>query len=208
LYIAQDRTGRFQKISLHASGRFRLAFHENYHQGLVDGGIVDPSVNRAITVWDRPAGNGKAAQLAVSILLPSTDYRIPLNEAEFTKATSLFKIEPGNALEIGIFLSERHSDDLEQKLAKVGIPVWYADLGGAGTSSVVIRQVTFDRTEFVSKLPVTLPARSIHEPAEMPTDQAPVKTGLGALLFNDATTAGMLRVVELSGITLSKTRKD
>ncbi|WP_141245282.1 hypothetical protein [Mesorhizobium sp. WSM4313] len=59
LYIAQAATGRSLKISLHASGRFRDAFEDGFHRGLVELGIVDPAANRAITVWDRPDGNGR-----------------------------------------------------------------------------------------------------------------------------------------------------
>lgn len=204
LYVAQDGTKRSLKMSLHGSGRFRLAFQNEYHQGLIDRGLVDTVANRAITVWDRPAGNGSAARLVVSMLLPAMYYEIDLNPADFTKATSLFKVEPGNALEIGIFHSERFTEDLEGKLANVGKPIWYADLDGAGTFTVVVRQRAFDPTAFLPQEPMTLPARAIHNPAKMPTDEKPVKTGLRALIFNDPVKEGVLRVIEVARITLSK----
>lgn len=203
LYISQDQTGRCWKISLHKSGRFRLAFHDDYHRGLIDKGIVDPAANRAVTVWDRPDGEGKAAWLAVSILLPAVFYQTSFNKADFTKATNLFSVDRGNALEIGIFLSQRFSDDLEGKLEKVGLPVWYADLEDAGTFSVVVRQRPFDPAVHLPK-PMTIPIEAFHSREDLPTDDAPVRTGLGSLLFNDPVVEGVLRVMEVSGVTLTK----
>lgn len=203
LYIGQESTGRFQKISLHESGRFRLAFQNDYHQGLIDAGIVDPGTNRAITLWDRPAGDGRAAQLVVSILLPALYYETDFDPTDFDKATNLFTVASGNALEIGIFLSERYSDDLEGKLETVGLPVWYADLKGAGTFSVVIRQRAFEPKASLPK-PMTVPSSVFHDLAQMPTDEAPVRTGLRALLYNDPVAEGLLRVIDVGGITLTK----
>ncbi|WP_458392401.1 hypothetical protein [Sinorhizobium medicae] len=190
------------KVSLHASGRFRVAFHESYHRDLIDKGIVDPAANRAVTVWDRPDGEGKAAWLVASIQLPAAFYRTPFNEADFTKATNLFNIDQGNALEIGIFLSPRFSDDLEGKLAKVGTPVWYADLEDAGAFSVVVRQLPFD-PESLPK-PLIIPVEALHSRKDVPTDEAPIRNGLGCLLFNDPVADGVLRVVEVGGVTMTK----
>ncbi|MCY1329671.1 hypothetical protein D9M68_354240 [compost metagenome] len=196
-------TGQFLKISLHASGRFRVAFHDAYHKNLIDKGIVDPAANRAVTVWDRPDGEGKVAWLAVSILLPADFYHTLFNKADFTKATNLFSVDHGNALEIGIFLSHRFSDDLEGKLEKIGLPVWYADLENVGTFSVVVRQRPFDPAVHLPK-PVQIPVEAFHNSDDLPTDDAPVRTGLGSLLFNDPVAEGVLRVTEVSGVTLTK----
>lgn len=203
LYISQAATGRYHKISLHKSGRFRVAFHNEYYQGLIDKGVVDPAANRAITVWDRPDGAGKAAVIAVSILLPANFFRIELRDTDFTKATNLFEVQPGNALEIGIFISEQFSNELEGILEKVGKPVWYSDLEDAGTFSVVVRQRPFDPAIYLPK-PITIPASVFHSREGLPTDDAPVRTGIGSLLFNDPVVDGVLRIMEVSGATLTK----
>ncbi|PBB21365.1 hypothetical protein [Mesorhizobium sp. WSM4313] len=136
----------------------------------------------------------------MSILLPAIYFNIDFKQSDFTKATTLFQVEPGNA---GIFMSECFTDKLEGILAKVGTPVWSADLGDAGTFSIVVRQRTFDPITSLP-MPVTLPNRAIFDPDQVPIEETPVKTGFRALLYNDPVAEGALRVLDVGGVTLSK----
>lgn len=194
-YVAPERVGGCLKISLHLKGGFRLAFVREFVNRMAEAGVKVP--NRDIVVWPKPDIAGTGASHVLSILLPTRNYTQPAPKG---KRYLAFGAEtPSNAVEVGLFYSKQ---PIEVPLQKVGLPVAYATLDNGDIYSVAVRARNIDlHPEMFPPVPVE--KVKAFRPDGVPEIGMP-KRGLKMLAFSDPAKTGVLQIVEIGDVTMSR----
>lgn len=112
----------------------------------------------------------------------------------------VFGIAPSCALEIGIFLSKKPQASLEDKFARIGMPLVHVSIDGWCDVSVVVRSTDFDRSLLGKngKLssPDMIPFVKIEIGETVPN--------LNVVLFNGPKDGEALQILEVGGVCLTR----
>jgi hypothetical protein len=190
------------KISLHASGVCRLALTETQMK-LLDAQDLEQPTDRAFVKWRRATTPASGAVHVASVLFP-LDY-LHLNAPQGTAKKPIFLFEasePGHAVEFGFF-SRMPTAALEQKLVRIGKPLFRTDLDNGESVSMVVRLVEFDPNVLPTSDRLNKGRRLLLDGDALP-EPGTEEHGLTAALWNKPKDRETLRIIEIGGITLAR----
>ena len=207
-YIGARSIFGSMKISLHASGICRVAMTDHQSKFLIEQGLMQPEDDRAFLKWRRTDTKETGAVHVVSLIFPIAHMH---HEAALGSAKKpLFKFEapddPAKAVEFGFFFSRVPPEELEQKLVRIGMPLFWTGLDNGETVSIVVRVSSFDpailpRTENLNKSQVRI----------LSVDAIPEfggqRSDLTAALWNKPKDGESLQIIEVGGVTLRTSTK-
>ena len=122
---ARSVMGTF-KISLHTSGKCRLALEKTYFDFAVDRGLIPAEEDRAWVKWWRSPTPSVGAVLVVGLVFPTDFLHLDAPTATAEKPFVFLQAAPqGKAVEIGFFYSREPVNTLEPKLLEFGIPLFW-----------------------------------------------------------------------------------
>jgi len=191
------------KISLHASGICRMALTEKHMTLLHQQGIAPPD-DRALVKWRRPPAPESGAHLAVVLVFP-TDH-LDLDNPEWkdsNKPLLLFEsAASGKAVELGFFYSREPKETLEPRFMEIGKPLFYTDLDNGEFVWLVAREWDFDSTSIPTAEQFNMGTSTSLLDA-IPTGSE--RRNLTAILWNAPKDGEPLRIIEIGGITVTRT---
>lgn len=187
------------KVSLHKFGGSSVAFSRRYLEQVASAGLDVPS-DRAFVRWKRSATPTSGAVHVMSILFPSDFLLLNAPPQLLTKPVYYLKPAPqGHAIEIGLFYSKEPPATLGDKLAKISIPMFNAQLPCGEYVSLVGRIVPFDKTQY-DGLKGTL--KRLRKDAIPEFGQE--WKNVSAMLFNEPNDGEALQLIELTGFTFRR----
>jgi len=199
-YVSARTIAGAMKISLHGSGKCRIALVDAYAEKLKEEGIF-PDRDRALLKWDRkPTPNTRAIK-ALGVIFPTGYMRGEEPKFSLKKPTWGFQAAPaGRAVEIAFYYSRENPDVLERVFGKIGVPIFCATFDSGERMLVVAQQRDFD--------PACLPTSDqIKKGAMLPlTDDLPApgeqRNGLNGIFWSDPKDTGTLHVIDIGGLAV------
>lgn len=190
------------KVSLHQSGKCRVAFLESQISRMQELGIPTPA-DRAIAKWERPEIPAIGACHAASIIFPAAYLSMTSKLGTAAKPVIAFHLSPDDeAAEIGFFYSTEHPDAIESRFSKIGMPLFFMALDDGKFVTMLARPTSFS--------PSVLPSPDVltRTPMKPTTGEAP-KQGddLAAVFWNAPKQNEALMMIEVGGIQLSSDGK-
>jgi hypothetical protein len=199
VYVGTRSLGGTLKASFHKDGNCHVRFGPSEK--------IQPLTNTYMSKWKRKPAPPTGVSLAASLFFP-TDLlrgRAPLPEEKAFRM--LFKpAAAGSAVEIGLFYSRQHPNELEERLLKVGKPLIYSDLNNGEFFSLVARTVPFNAEGIPQVSGLAKGQAQTYPPAVWTSESfkpGDTRENLSMMLFNDSSASGVLQVVQISGIRLT-----
>jgi len=187
--------GKF-KISLHENGVGYLAFDKPFYLQKKAAGADVPS--KTLFEWKYPMPNDLGAVHVASLFLPSEHYRCPPLSERDDQKTAVLGVPDGRAAEVRLFISNESPDTLEDKLLKVGIPMFVTDLENGLFVSIVARPSLFDPSVLPTQEKLNLGKKVFFEEPEADSDN------YNAMFWNKPGDSGTLTVIEIGGVGLKR----
>ena len=200
-YISARTAGRDIKISLHPSGKFRLAFDEKQLPRLEERGIKLPDgQDRALAKWKRrPAPESGTALI---LTFPTDCLALgPPAALSMKQPVAIFPCaRPGMAIEVWFIYTSEAATTFKPELSKIGHPHFRLDFAHDETMWIVLREAPF-----------TFPEISAGPWQRFWADDVAVgeeRRNLTMALWAAPEAEGdPLRVIELSEVTATRVRK-
>ena len=190
------------KVSLHESELCRLAVDEQYWTNLADHGVAVQR-DRAIVKWRRSSTPETGVVHVLSLLFPTDFLRLYRKPLRLNKP--VFYIEPapeGHAIEFGFFYSKEGPETLEEKLLSIGTPMFNTCLLNGEFVSMISREIPFGP----ENMPPFPNRTSDVEPLSKDALPGPGENiqNLSAMLFDRPKDGGILSIVQVDGLTISR----
>jgi hypothetical protein len=215
VYVSVRSLGGHIKLSLHridqnpALDRFcQFGFTDKYISILARAGLPTPAPKYFFR-WRRPLSPPCGALHVASIIIP-TDFLnhnpppIPARHKKIPFPPILFAPAPtGHAVEFLLFYSLRSASSLEKKFQQIGNPLVYNKFANGETVHFICRQAPFDTVGFHAHWNKTAP-RWLSGALDDLKSAASV-SGLTAIIANDPSLDGHIRLWEVSNVTFTKT---
>jgi hypothetical protein len=192
------------KISFHSSRRCRVAFDKRYAEKLVERGIFPPEKDRAFIKWIRPETPPKGALLVASLIFPVDYLKNEPPKGKPNRPLIIFEADaPSRAVELGFFYSLEPLEALEQKLLKIGKPLFRADFENGESVSMVARIRDFDPKCLPGPDELKKTSMKALSPEDLPAPGSE-QTNLNLIFWNQPTGAQPLQIVEIGGVTMKR----
>jgi hypothetical protein len=202
-YIATRSVMGAFKISLHKSGRCRLAFEKPYFDFAVDRGLIPAEEDRVWVKWWRSPTPSVGAALVVGLVFPTDFLHLDAPTATAEKPFVFLQAAPrGKAVEIGFFYSHEPVNIVEPKLLEFGIPLFWTELDNGDTVWMVGREADFDATALPSADALNSISGRLLNPDVFTTAVAEGRT-LTANLWNAPKDNEALIIIEVGGVATS-----
>jgi hypothetical protein len=107
----------------------------------------------------------------------------------------------GKAVEFGFYFSREKGPELEQKLSRIGKPLFATYLDNGDVVSMVTRVVDFDSKTLPSPKKLKGAGMTLLNTLQEPGASLANCT---AILWNDPATIGMLQAIESGGVTITR----
>ena len=196
---ARSVMGTF-KISLHTSGRCRLAFEQTY---AFNRGLIPPGEDRALVKWWRFPTPPVDAALVVGLVFPTDFLHLDAPAATEKEPFVFLQAAPqGKAVEVGFFYSREPVNTLEPKLKEFGIPLFWTDLANGDMVWMVGRETDFDATALPPDETLNSISGRLLDPDGF-TKAAAERRSLTAHLWNAPKDNEALVIIEVGGIATS-----
>lgn len=187
------------KISLHRSGRCRVAFTEEYAKTLIEREILPPEKDRAFLKWTRPPTPQRGISLVASVIFPGAFLGLGPQSGSMGKPLVIFEIEGGEmAAEFGIFYTREKSDAAEEAFLKIGKPICYWTFDDGESAHLVARAREFNRLWLPSSDQFDRAAQYWVSPERDPSKLR----NLNAVFFNEPGDNRPLQTVEVGRLSL------
>lgn len=184
------------KVSLHANNhRGYLAYEKKYFGKLKEEGWLS-APNKIVCDWALPELGNDGAIIAASIKLPADFMTADTPPYVSQKKAAVFEIEPGCALEIGVFLSRERGESLEEKLSKIGLPLFEFHNENWLNVALVVRSVQFD--------PAVLPFEKLATARMQPLQEPKEGSNLNVLFWSEPKDGGAIEAVDVGGANLRR----
>lgn len=197
---AKSLSGAF-KVSLHANGVGYVAYDKNFLAERRAAGIDIAA--KTTFEWKLPVPQEKSAVHAAMLILPA-DYcrNEPLTQEE-RKKTLVLGVRKGCAAQVGIFISRESGKALEERLCKIGQPLFTTVLENGLSVHLIARSHPFD--------PKALPTAGQTEKAKSVLLKKPEDINehheYNAMLWNDPGDGGVLQVIDIGGVRMQRNKK-
>jgi hypothetical protein len=199
---ARSVMGTF-KISLHTSGKCRLAFEKTYFDFAVNRGLIPPEEDRALVKWRRSPTPAVGAALVVGLVFPTDFLHLDAPTTTASEPFAFLQAAPqGKAVEIGFFYSREPVNTLEPKLLEFGIPLFWTDLDNGDIVWMVGREADFDATALPSVETLNSISGRLLDPDGFTKAGAERRT-LTSHLWNAPKDNEALIIIEVGGIATS-----
>jgi hypothetical protein len=184
------------KVSLHANGRGYVAFDKAFMESQTQRGVNIPK--RTVTEWKLPTVNQVGAAQFVVVKLPADFCTGDATPSILEKKVLVLGVEEGRAAEIGIFGSYELGASLEERLSRIGHPLFNVRLENNLAISIVVRSGPFD--------PKVLPSNEQFERSKRmefsSLGEVRQRVNLNAVLWNDPSDEGVLQLVDIGGLKI------
>ena len=203
LFIGAVGLGGTLKASFHESGKSHIRF----------GPDIKELSSAYVTKWQRPTTPPAGAVHVASIFFPTNFLKgttaIPKNVPTLIR---LERAPSGSAIELGLFYSREPMNELEPKLAKVGLPMVHIGLESGEGVSIVASQRTFDPTRLGPMAALADENGSLPlPPPKWIADEAKSASSIGnlsSILINEPSNqGGILQLVQVSGLRIVNGKK-
>jgi hypothetical protein len=170
-------------------------------------GLLAPGDDRAFIKWRRAPTPEHGGVHVASLIFP-INY-LHLDAAVGSSKKPLFQFEaphdPTQAVEFGFVYSREPIDVLEQKLMKIGKPLFRTGLDNGESVSVVVRLTDFDPAVLPSQDKLNNGGLRVLSPENMP-EPGGERSNLTAALWNKPEDGGTLQVIEVGGVTMRRNK--
>lgn len=200
------------KVSLHESGKGRVALTQEHQEKLVSSGR-DIKADRKLNGWDMPKVPDNGAIHVASIVFPTAFLRKDgISWEEDTMKQKFIITCPQNqqAVEFGFFFSKEHPTSLEGKFEGKADPlVWFGLDNGSFVSVVgcyTALDAEADRNDFINKVGRGGKFVDLGEDA---IKVAQRYDNMSAFLWNNPSEAeekGVLKILEIHGFSFTKNK--
>jgi hypothetical protein len=202
-YIGARSIFSSTKISLHRSGICRLALTEKHFKLLAERGLAQPE-DRPFVKWRRPPAPQIGAALAVVLVFPSPYMTLAEPVSSTRKPVLTFEAaRDGMAAEVGFFYSREDASSLEAKFLDIGKPILRTDLDNGESVWIVVREAAFDPAVIPSVDQFNGTGGRLLDP-DFPIGIE--RPNLTAMLWNTPKNGEPLRIIEISGLSLTRNR--
>ncbi len=187
------------KVSLHANNnKGYLAYAKPYFLKKEADGVLDAS-GRTVHEWRLPLPLEKGAVQAAVVRLPADFINQVAHPYVSQRKALVFGIEPGCALEIGIFLSREGRSTLEEKFSQIGHPLFEVAIENWLNVTIVVRSASFDPACLPTSEHVNNARRTLLEPLEQHTH----RDNLNMLLWDSPADGEALKIVDIGGVAVN-----
>ena len=207
-YVGSRSNMGTMKISLHALGGknyrvCRLALDKAYFEKLRSLGLALPA-DRAFVKWKQPPAPDIGATPAVILVFPTDYMTLNTPPSNYKKPLVTFQCNnPGMAVEVGFFYSREPASILEPKLLEIGKPIFRTELSTGESVSLVMREAPFDPTVIPHSEQFNMTPGYVLDP-DFPVGVT--MQDLTAALWNAPKDGEPLRIIEISGLTVTRNR--
>lgn len=204
VYLGAVSLGGWLKISLHKDGNCHLGLEPKQLAAMQRDGLPQLP-HRHLFRWRRKETPQSGSTLAASIFIPSEFLDRSPPQAVPPRFKVLFAPPPaGMAVELMLVYSRGDPAKLESEYSRVGKPLLYSTFPNGETASIIVRVVPFDPAPIRGQL--AQPGRP--QPLSRAIENLPIGsqlTGLSGMFFNEPSETGVLQLVDVSGITFTRT---
>ncbi len=191
------------KISLHKSGKCRVALTDQHFTALAQKGLSVPT-DRAFVKWERLPTPEEGAHLVVLLVFPTDFLRLQAPVGTSKKPLLILEsASPGKAVEVGFFFSREPKATLEPKFLVIGKPLFFTDLKNGDIVWMVAREAEFDPACLPSTEQLKHADGHMLDPNAFPAPGIP-KSNLNAIFWNAPNKGESLRMMEIGGVTVTR----
>jgi hypothetical protein len=143
-YLGARWVLKSMKISLHASGRCRIALSDKLIEDMTAKGMPAPA-DRALVKWNRAATPEVGAICVLSVAFPAARLHMKGQTGSVSKPLLRVGLGPDDqAVQLGIFYTREPREVVDQKFCAVGKPTFVTHLDNGDDVWMVFRAAEYD----------------------------------------------------------------